>query len=712
MSEQQFEVWPGVGYPLGATWDGKGVNFAVYSENAKQVHVCLFDAKDTNKELARFELADQTNHVFHGYVPNLAPGALYNFRATGPWDPAQGLRFNPAKLLVDPYARALHGKPDWKAPLVGHVLKDEKELPDPRDSVAGVPRCIVLADDFDWSGDVRPEVIWRKAVVYEVHVKQFTARHPGVPPELRGTYAGLAHPASIEHFKKLGVTSLELLPVHECSPEGFLLEKGLTNAWGYNTLGFFAPDQRYAFSGTRGEQVREFKGMVKLLHQAGLEVILDVVYNHSCEGNHQGPTLAFRGLDNTTYYWLEDHDQAKYRDFTGCGNSLDASHPQVVKLIMDSLRYWVTEMHVDGFRFDLATTLARTHHGEFSRRSEFLAAIYQDPVLSRVKLIAEPWDLGTEGYRLGNFPLLFSEWNDRYRNTVRRFWRGDSGQLADLGYRLTGSSDFFKLSGRRPSASVNYVTAHDGFTLADLVSHSHKHNETNKEENRDGSNENYSANWGAEGETDDPIVEPMRERMQRNFIATLFLSQGTPMLLMGDELGRSQKGNNNAYCHDDELTYVDWKLDAKKQALLDFTRRCIELRAANRVLQRRNFFLGTMLEDRPFRDLAWFHPTGRELDNSDWSNPEQRCVGMLLGGDLGTRDPQGRRHRSDTLLVYFNAEGTALEVKLPPEAWGDFWDVVLETAHATSRTLALHAAETLSLPARSLMVLRMRLKAG
>ncbi len=713
MSEGRYEVWPGVAYPLGATYDGRGVNFAVYSEHATLVHVCLYDAREPDKELARLPLADQTNHVFHGYVAGLKPGALYAFRATGPWAPEKGLRFNPQKLLVDPYARALTGKPDWAAPLVGHTVEAGKEVPDARDDAFGVPRCVVVDDSFDWAGDKKPEVIWRKAVIYELHVKGFTARHPGVPPELRGTYAGLAHPRALEHLLKLGVTSVELLPVHECSPEGFLLERGLTNFWGYNTLGFFAPDQRYSSSGTRGEQVNEFKAMVKALHQAGLEVILDVVYNHTCEGNHLGPTLSFRGLDNATYYWLEDHDLSRYRDFTGCGNSLDAGHLQVVKLMLDSLRYWVSEMHVDGFRFDLATTLARSRTGAFDPRADFFAALYQDPLLSRVKLIAEPWDLGHDGYRLGNFPLFFAEWNDRYRQTVRRFWRGSAGQLADLGYRLTGSSDFFKISGRRPMASVNYVTSHDGFTLHDLVTYEKKHNEPNGEKNRDGTDANDSSNQGVEGETDDPVVEAARERLKRNLLATLFLSVGTPMLTAGDELGRTQWGNNNAYCQDNETSWVHWELDAKKQALLDFTRRCIELRNAQPVLQRRNFFLGATIGDSKFRDLVWFHPSGRELEAADWQNAEARTVGMFLGGDVITaRDPRGRPQLGDSLLVYLNAAAAAVEVTLPKAAWGAVWDLALETAHAELRALTALAGQAVAVPPRSVMVFRLRSRPG
>jgi glycogen operon protein len=702
----ELEVWPGVPYPLGASWDGQGVNFALASAHATGVVLCLFDPANPARELARLRLLDQTHHVFHGYVRGLGPGALYGFRVEGPWAPEHGHRFNPNKLVIDPYARAFEGATDFKQPLVGHVLKDGREVMDPRDSSAGVPRSVVVHDHFDWSGDRRPEVIWRKAVIYELHVKGFTATHPDVPKALRGTYAGLAHPAVIDHLVKLGVTSVELLPVHESCSEGFLREKGLTNYWGYNTLGFFAPDQRFASNGTRGQQVHEFKAMVKALHQAGLEVILDVVYNHSCEGNQLGPTLSFRGIDNASYYWLDEGDRSRSRDFTGCGNSLNLHNPIVLKLVMDSLRYWVTEMRVDGFRFDLATTLGRSHRGDFDRRADFFSALHQDPVLSRVKLIAEPWDVGHDGYRLGNFPLEFAEWNDRYRTTLRRYWRGDSGTLADLGYRFTGSSDFFKLSGRRPTSSINYVTSHDGFTLRDLVSYSHKHNEANGEQNRDGSDDNQSANWGAEGEVDDPVVTAQRDRMARNFLASLFISVGTPMLLAGDELGRTQGGNNNAYCQDNPLGWVDWELDARGKAMLDFTRRCIALRRQP-VLQRRNFFLGATMEDSRFRDLVWFHPAGRELERGDWENPELRCMGMFLGGDaIGARGPRGNKVVGDTLLIYFNAQADSVEVTMPPRAWGARWELLLETAHETPRSLCT-ASDTLTVPGRSMLVFKL-----
>ncbi len=703
---RSYDVWPGVPYPLGATVDRGGVNFALASPNATGVELCLFDPEDPTKELARLHLRDSTNHVFHGYLPGLKPGALYGYRVSGPWAPGEGHRFNPNKLVVDPSARAFAGQADWAAPLLGHK-KGQPQVLDDRDSAAGVPKSVVVADDFDWRGDERPEVIWRKAVLYELHVKGFTQLHPRVPEVLRGTYAGLAHPAVIEHLLQLGVTSVQLLPVQACSPEGFLLERGLTNYWGYNTLGFFAPDARYSASGDRGQQVREFKEMVRSLHLAGLEVILDVVFNHSCEGNEQGPTLSFRGIDNATYYWLDERDRSRSRDFTGCGNSLAVHRPQVLKLVLDSLRTWVREFHVDGFRFDLATTLARGPNGEFDPYSAFFAALYQDPVLSRVKLIAEPWDVGHGGYRLGGYPMPFAEWNDRYRITTRRFWRGDGGQVADLASRLSGSSDYFRVSGRRPGASINYVACHDGFTLADLVSYERKHNEANQEENRDGANDNQSWNCGVEGDTEEPTVNAQRDRAMRNLLATLYLSVGTPMLLAGDEFGRSQRGNNNAYCQDNALSWVNWELTPRQQALLEFTRRLAALRRSQPVLQRRNFFLGKTLDDSAFRDLVWFHPQGRELGHADWNDVELQCLGMFLGGDaITSRDPTGHRQVGDSLLAYLNAGPNPVPVVLPGASWGANWEAVLETASDAPRPLTVSAGEALQIPERSVLVLR------
>jgi glycogen operon protein len=687
------------------------VNFALYSEGATHVDLCLFDGEDTAKELQTIRLLDVTNHVWHGYLPQLQPGALYGYRVHGPWQPERGLRFNPKKLLVDPYAKAISGKPDWKEPLLGSNFEGPTEVADTRDSAKGAPKSVVVSDEFDWSGENRPEVLWRKTVIYEAHVKGFTARHPKIPPELRGTYLGLAHPAAIEHMLSLGITSIELLPVHECAPEGFIQAKGLTNYWGYNTLGFFAPDQRFSSSGSRGGQVHDFKQMVKSLHAAGIEVLLDVVYNHTCEGNERGPTLSYRGLDAPVWYWLDKAAPSRHLDFTGCGNSLNLRHPQVLKLVMDSLRYWVSEMHVDGFRFDLATTLGRRGDGDFDPDAPFFQAVNQDPVLSRVKLISEPWDVGYGGYRVGQFPLHWAEWNDKYRESIRRFWRGDERQAADIGYRLTGSSDLFKISGRRPTASINHLTCHDGFTLHDLVSYSHKHNELNAEENRDGAGENHSFNCGVEGETDDALVNALRDRQKRNLFATLFLSVGTPMITAGDELGRTQWGNNNAWCQDNELSWVDWELTEPRAQFLAFAKACLQL-GKHPVLQRRNFFLGSTLEDSRFRDLAWFRPDGKEMEGADWHQPTFRCMGWFLGGDaIGARAPDGSKVFGESLLIYINGGTAGVELRLPERQWGDGWEGVLETAKSTQVSRRFEAADSLMLPAHSLIVLKQQNKA-
>ncbi|MBX7099220.1 MAG: glycogen debranching protein GlgX [Myxococcaceae bacterium] len=703
----RFEVRPGVPYPLGATDDGHGVNFAFASEHATGVVVCLYDPHDPTRETQRLTLRDVTNHVWHGYVPGLKSGALYGLRVEGPWAPEKGHRFNPQKLLVDPYARAITGKPVKGGPFKGHTVDGKRQIPDVRDSAAFAPKAVVVDDAFDWSGEVRPQVLWRKTILYEVHVKGFTAKHPKVPKALRGTYAGLAHPAAIEHLTSLGVTSVQLLPVHEAVSEEFLVEKGLTNYWGYNTLGFFAPDQRFSSSGTTGGQVREFKAMVKALHQAGLEVILDVVYNHTCEGTENGPTLSLRGLDNATAYWLDQADPSRYRDFTGCGNSLRLRTPWVLKLVMDSLRYWVSEMHVDGFRFDLAPVLGRRWDGEFDHHAHFFHAVHQDPVLSRVKLIAEPWDLGPNGHRIAQFPQLWAEWNDKYRDGVRRFWRGDAGQVGDLGYRLTGSSDLFKPSGRRPTASINFVTCHDGFTLRDLVSYTRKHNEANQEDNRDGTGDNTSTNGGVEGETKDAAVNALRDRQQRNFLATLFLSVGTPMLCAGDEFGKTQGGNNNAYCQDSELSYLDWKLDAPRAQLLEYAKAVIHFRQSQEVLQRRNFFLGETLDDSRFRDLVWFRPDGKEMGPGDWGEAERRALGWFLGGDaITSRTPDGTRVMGDSLLLWMNAAATPLDVTLPQASWGESWEVALETIQTPGRAAVYPAGAVVQVPARAVLVLR------
>ncbi|MBJ6760893.1 glycogen debranching protein GlgX [Myxococcaceae bacterium JPH2] len=706
---RRAEVLPGRPFPLGATFDGSGVNFAVCSEHARKVEVCLFDPANPARELRRFPLLEMTHHVWHGYAPDVRPGALYGLRVHGPYEPKKGLRFNPHKLLVDPYARALHGRVDPTAPLYGYAPSPRAEdlEPDLRDDAWGVPKGVVLTDDFDWEGDRRLETPWHKTVLYELHVKGFTKRHPRVPESLRGTYAGLAHPAAIEHLKRLGVTAVELLPIHAFMDEPFLSQKGRTNYWGYNTLNFFSPDARYSASGSRGEQVAEFKGMVKLLHRAGLEVILDVVYNHTCEGNHLGPTLSFKGLDNGAYYRLAEKDPRYYMDFTGCGNSWNATNPNALKLVADSLRYWVEVMHVDGFRFDLATTLGRDRQG-YDTRAAFFQILHQDPVLSRVKLIAEPWDVGDYGYQVGNFPVLWSEWNGKYRDTIRRYWKGDDRQAAEIGYRLTGSSDLYALSGRKPTASVNFVTAHDGFTLHDLVTYNDKHNEANGEDNRDGANDNHSWNCGVEGETHDPKVNALREQQKRNFLATLFLSQGVPMLVAGDEMGRTQHGNNNAYCQDNELAWVNWDLSDTQRQFLDFTVRMAKLRREQPVLSKRRFFRGAHIWDSELKDLAWFRPDGKEMRKDDWEKPYVRSLGFLLGGDaIATPDDEGNRIVGDTLLVLMNAHHEPITFLLPALEWGADWELVVDTA-ACGESQRTHtpAGGRVQVGGRSVLVLR------
>ncbi len=677
-----IELWPGKPYPQGATYDGHGVNFAVFSRHATRVEVCLFDPANPARQTARFALPQLTDHVFHGYAPGLRPGTLYGLRVHGPYDPEAGHRFNPYKLLVDPYARAIHGEVDWKAPVFGYTLGHEQKdlVMSTEDSAAGCPKSVVVADDFDWGNDAAPDVPWRQTILYEAHVRGFTRRHPGVPEELRGTYAGLAHPAAIEHLKMLGVTSVELLPIHEFVDDPFLLEKKLKNYWGYSTLGFFAPAQRYARDRAPGAAVREFKQMVKGLHAAGIEVILDVVYNHTCEGNHLGPTLSLKGVDNASYYWLMPEPRFNL-DFTGCGNSLRVANPQAARMVVDSLRYWVTEMRVDGFRFDLATVLGRVGKGEYDKEAAFFQIVNQDPVLSRVKLIAEPWDVGLGGYQVGNFPPPWREWNGKYRDALRRYWKGDENQAGEVGYRLAGSADLFQHAGRRPHASINFITVHDGFTLRDLVTYSHKHNEANGEENRDGSDDNQSWNCGVEGETDDAEVNALRARQQRNLIATLLLSQGVPMLCAGDELSRTQGGNNNAYCQDTELSWLDWNVGPEQRALLEFTAKLIRFRKANPVLQRRNFFKGDHIWDSRFKDLAWFRPDGTEMVQEDWQKPFVRTLGLVLGGDaIPSPDEHGQRVVGHTLLVLMNAHHEPISFKLPEVGWGENWTHEFYTA--------------------------------
>jgi glycogen operon protein len=701
---------PGKPYPLGATWDGRGVNFALFAESATGVELCLFDRRDADTPTETIRLPDVTAHVWHGYLPGLAPGQLYGYRVHGPYEPQAGLRFNPKKLLIDPYATAIAGKVDWSAPVFGYQLghPDADLSFDEQNDAGGIPKAVVTHPYFDWEGDRPPRIPWHESIIYEVHVKGFTARHPDVPPEIRGTYAGLASRPAIDYLKKLGITAVELLPVHAFLDERHLVERGLTNYWGYSTIGYFAPEARYSSSGDLGGQVVEFKEMVKALHRAGIEVILDVVYNHTGEGNHLGPTLSFRGIDNRTYYRLVTDQPRYYMDYTGTGNSLNVRHPQTLKLIMDSLRYWVQEMHVDGFRFDLAATLARELH-DVDRLSAFFDIIHQDPIISRVKLIAEPWDVGEGGYQVGNFPVLWTEWNGKYRDAVRRYWRGDEFQAAELGWRLTGSSDLYQSDGRRPSASINFITCHDGFTLNDLVSYTEKHNEANGEDNRDGAKENLSANYGVEGPTDDPEIRTVRERQKRNFLATLLLSQGVPMIGGGDEISRTQRGNNNAYCQDNEISWYDWNLNEDQRRLLDFTRRLIALRREHPNFRRRKFFQGRRIRGSDIKDITWFRADGHEMTDEEWENGWTRTFGMRLAGEaLDEVDEWGEPVRDDTFLLLLNAHHETVDFVLPDGSASTCWERVLDTATTDEPATPVRhdGGETYPLVGRSLALFR------
>jgi isoamylase len=681
-----MRVWPGQPYPLGATWDGAGVNFALFSENATGVELCLFDAPG-GAQAHRISLAEHTDQVWHAYLPEARPGQLYGYRVHGPYEPEAGHRFNPAKLLLDPYAKAVSGTVNWGDEVFGYTLGDERAdlARDERDSAPFVPKCVVVDPAFSWGGDERPRTPWHKTLIYELHVKGFTRLHPDVPAELRGTYAGLAHPSVVEYLLSLGVTAVELLPVHHFVSGKHLIEQGLTNYWGYNSIGFFAPDARYSSAGALGAQVSEFKTMVRTLHRAGLEVVLDVVYNHTGEGNHLGPTLCFRGIDNAAYYRLAQGGPRYYMDYTGCGNTLNMTHPRTLQLIMDSLRYWAQEMRVDGFRFDLASALARELH-EVDRLGAFFDIIHQDPVLSQVKLIAEPWDLGEGGYQVGNFPVLWAEWNGVYRDQVRGFWRGDPGLVDDMAFRLTGSSDLYERGGRRPYASVNFVTAHDGFTLADLVSYNEKHNEENGEGNRDGHDDNLSWNCGAEGPTADPEINALRARQRRNFLATLLLSQGVPMLVAGDERLRTQRGNNNAWCQDNEVSWLDWSLDDERRDLVEFTRHLIRLFHRHPVLRRRKFFQGRKIRGSEVKDLTWFRADGREMTEEDWRDQSARGISVRLAGDaIDETDERGRRVGGDTLLLVLNAHHGQVSFVLPAHRAEVRWELLLDTREPTGR---------------------------
>ncbi|MDB4889594.1 MAG: glycogen debranching enzyme GlgX [Gemmatimonadetes bacterium] len=677
-----MRVWPGRPYPLGATWDGIGVNFALFSANAQAVELCLFRDEGDIEEAAKIQLIERTDQVWHCYLPDARPGQYYGYRVHGPYEPHAGLRFNPSKLLIDPYAKAITGAIQWSNDLfaykVGDTL-DDREL-DTDNSAGGVPKSVVIDSAFTWGDDAPLNVPYNRTVIYECHVKGMTMRHPDVPAELRGTYLGLCSDPMVEYFQSLGVTALELLPVHQFVVDRHLAERGLTNYWGYNTIGFFAPDVRYATRGL-GNQVYEFKTMVKTLHQAGLEVILDVVYNHTGEGNHLGPTLSLKGIDNAAYYRLEHENPRFYTDFTGTGNSLNMQHPRTIQLVMDSLRYWVDEMHVDGFRFDLAPVLARELY-DVDKFSAFFDIMQQDPTLARIKLIAEPWDVGPGGYQVGNFPVRWTEWNGKYRDAVRKFWRGDAGEVSEMASRLAGSSDIFSGSDRGVYASINFITAHDGYTMRDLVSYEQKHNEANGENNQDGHNDNLSRNWGVEGETDDPKIIGLRYRLMRSFLATLTFSQGVPMLAHGDELARTQGGNNNAYAQDNEITWVDWNLTEEQQKLNAFVRKLLAVRQAHPVLRRRHFFRGAPVSGSDQKDVSWIRPDGKEFTDVDWRNPEARALGMLIDGAATDEvDERGHAVSGDTLLLVLNAGDTPVSFTLPAvPGEAKIWVTMVDTA--------------------------------
>jgi len=708
-----MRVWPGRPYPLGGMWDGEGVNFALFSENATGVELCLFDSPDSDKESHRIRIEERTDQVWHAYLPEIRPGQMYGYRVHGPYEPEAGHRFNPSKLLIDPYSKALTGTVKRSEAMFAYPIGDPEAdlVRDDRDNAASVPKSVVIEQAFTWGEDQLLRTPWDKTIIYEVHVKGFTMRHPDVPGDLRGTYAGLATPVAIEYLQRLGVTAVELLPVHHFVSDKVLTDRGLSDYWGYNSINFFAPDIRYAASKDRGRHVNEFKTMVKILHSAGIEVILDVVYNHTGEGNHLGPTLSFRGIDNAVYYRLMPDNRRYYKDYTGCGNTLNVTHPRTLQLIMDSLRYWVLEMHVDGFRFDLASTLARVLH-DVDRLSAFFDIMHQDPVLSQVKLIAEPWDLGEGGYQVGNFPVGWAEWNGKYRDTIRRYWKGEGGQVAELANRLSGSSDLYEMSGRRPYASINFVVAHDGFTLHDLVCYNQKHNEANGEDNRDGSDDNLNWNCGVEGPTDNPAIVELRERQKRNILMTLLLSQGVPMICGGDERGRTQRGNNNAYCQDNELSWFDWKLDHSDRKLLAFTQQLIALRQAHPVFRRRRFFHGRHIRGAEVKDLSWFRPDGKEMTDEDWNKGYVRCLGLRLSGDaLEETDSKGRPLLDDTFLLLLNAHHEPLPFTLPAHRRGVRWQLVLDTVatiHDKKRVTLLKGGECYDLETRSLVLLRLR----
>ncbi len=705
-----MKIYPGSPYPLGATVTPDGVNFALYADNATAVELCLFDEPHGKTETTKIKIKERSHHVWHVLLPDVKPGQLYGYRVHGPYNPSEGHRYNPHKLLIDPYAKAIAGTIKWSDALFGYELgnPDEDLKMSEQDSAPFIPKSVVIDSNFDWGDDKPLKLPYHKSVIYETHLKGFTKMHPEIPEEIRGTYAGMAHPVSIKYLKELGITAVELMPVHHFVSDRHLQEKGLANYWGYNTIGFFAPDARYASSGSNGEQVNEFKSLVKSLHENGIEVILDVVYNHTAEGNHLGPTLSFKGIDNAAYYRLME-DKRYYNDYTGTGNTLNANLPNVLRLMMDSLRYWILEMHVDGFRFDLAATLARELH-EVDRLSAFFDIIHQDPVISQVKLIAEPWDIGEGGYQVGKFPPGWAEWNGKYRDCIRDFWRGADSMLGEFALRFTGSPDLYEGDYRRPTASINFITAHDGFTLNDLVSYNEKHNEANGENNQDGESHNRSWNCGAEGETDDPEILKLRARQKRNLLTTLFLSQGVPMLLAGDEISRTQKGNNNAYCQDNEISWINW--DKADKSLLAFTQKLINLRLSHPVFCRRRWFQGQPIKGSKVEDIAWFSPDGVEMSDEHWNVGYAKSLGIYLNG-LGIHwtDPKGQRITDDSFYVIFNAHHEPLEFTLPASKYGKQWTKIIDTSvEDVGDKESYNAGETFNVEGRSVVLFHYPIK--
>jgi isoamylase len=710
----KIRVWPGRPYPLGTTWDGSGTNFAIYSEHATGVELCLFDSANAKKESHRIPIHEQTDMVWHAYLPDVLPGQVYGYRVDGPYAPAEGHRFNKNKVLLDPYAKAIARQTRWSDEMWSYRVGDPKaDLSfDKRNNARFAPLAVVVDEAFTWGDDRPPRIPWNKTLIYELHVKGFTRLHPGVPANLRGTYSGLSSDAAIRYLKNLGITAVELLPVQEPLDDRHLVERGLVNYWGYNTLNYFAPASRYASGSGASDVVREFKSMVRNLHAAGIEVILDVVYNHTAEGNHLGPTLSFRGIDNASYYRLSPEDPRYYMDFTGCGNTFNMRNPRVLQLIMDSLRYWITQMHVDGFRFDLASTLARELH-DVDKLGAFFDIIHQDPIISQVKLIAEPWDLGAGGYQVGNFPALWSEWNGKYRDCIRHFWKGDGGVVSEFATRFCGSSDLYEWSSRRPHASINFITAHDGFTLNDLVSYDHKHNEANGEDNRDGADDNVSWNCGVEGPTDDPAIIALREKKKRSFLATLLLSQGVPMMLAGDEFGNTQNGSNNAYCQDNDISWLNWDLNPQQESLLKFTRKVIAFFHEQPVFHRRRFFHGQAIQGEEAPEIAWLDPSGVEMSGESWENGFVRCLGVQFFGGTIDVDDNGEWIRGDNVLLLFNADhANTIPFVIPkPEEPGEPWELIFDTAD-DSLTKVLEPDQAYPLQPCSMAVFRSRLPNG